>query len=86
MVTCPVHQRLALLEKETVNQICCYELSGGAPAKREGWELPNEAPTATRPFRTIKGTLGTSNKGTRAANKSIHHLDQLFLSLSCVSL
>jgi hypothetical protein len=28
----------------------------GAPATREGWELPNEAPMALRPFGTIKGT------------------------------
>jgi hypothetical protein len=34
----------------------------GAPANREGWKLPNEAPTAPGPFRTIKGTLGASNK------------------------
>jgi hypothetical protein len=29
-----------------------------APADKEGWELPNEAPTAPRPLGTIKGTLG----------------------------
>jgi hypothetical protein len=58
----------------------------GAPADREGCELPNEAPTARRPLGTIKGPLGASNKRRRAANKSIHHLDQFFLSLSCVSL
>jgi hypothetical protein len=45
-----VHQRLALLEKETVNHIHYCALSDGAPdspvhpANREGWELPNEAP------------------------------------------
>jgi hypothetical protein len=78
--------------KETVNQICYCLLSGapldsfGAPATREGWELPNEAPTAPRPFGAIKETLCASNKYTRVANKSIHHLDQFFLSLSCVSL
>jgi hypothetical protein len=28
----------------------------GAPTDKEGWELPNEASTAHRPFGTIKGT------------------------------
>jgi hypothetical protein len=34
----------------------CSTEQSGAPANREGWELPNEAPTDPRPFGTIKGT------------------------------
>jgi hypothetical protein len=34
----------------------CATGQSGAPATREGWELPNEAPTAPRPFGAIKGT------------------------------
>jgi hypothetical protein len=34
----------------------CATGQPGAPATREGWELPNEAPTAPRPFAAIKGT------------------------------
>jgi hypothetical protein len=64
----------------------CATGQSDAPATREGWELPNEALTAPRPFGAIKGTLGASNKYTRAANKCIHHLDQFSLSFSCVSL
>jgi hypothetical protein len=34
----------------------CATGQSSAPATKEGWELPNEAPMAPRPFRTIKGT------------------------------
>jgi hypothetical protein len=34
----------------------CATGQSSAPATREGWELPNEAPTAPRPFGAIKGT------------------------------
>jgi hypothetical protein len=64
----------------------CATRQSGAPATREGWELQNEAPTAPRPFWTIKGTPRRLQQEKRVANKSIHHLDQFFLSLSCVSL
>jgi hypothetical protein len=64
----------------------CAIGQSGASANREGWELPNEAPMAPKPFGAIKGTLGASNKYIRAADKFIHHLDQFFLSLSRVSL
>jgi hypothetical protein len=56
-----VHQRLAVLEKETQSDLLlfivrCATGQSGAPATREGWALPNEAPTAPRPFVAIKGT------------------------------
>jgi hypothetical protein len=66
-------------------------MSGGAPDcpvrhPTEGMNcLPNEASTAPRPFGTIKGTPKRLQQK-RAANKSIHHWDQFFLSLSCVSI
>jgi hypothetical protein len=34
--------------------LCVYCSLSGAPATREGWEPPNEAPTAPRPFGAIK--------------------------------
>jgi hypothetical protein len=36
----------------------CATGQSGAPATREGWELPNEAPTAPRPFVKGKCALG----------------------------
>jgi hypothetical protein len=57
----------------------CATGQSGAPANREGWELPNEAPTAPRPFGTIKGTP-------RRLQQVHTSFDQFFLSLSCVSL
>jgi hypothetical protein len=36
-----------------------YYAVSGAPADREGWELPNEALTAPRSLGAIKEPLGT---------------------------
>jgi hypothetical protein len=59
----------------------------GALANKEGQELPNEAPTAPRPFGTIKGTpmrLQQEYKSSQQVHTSFVSI--LFLSLSCVSL
>jgi hypothetical protein len=62
----------------------------GAPADREGWELPNEAPTAPRPFRTIKGTprrlkqVYKSSQQVHTSFGSILSLPLLYISLVCV--
>jgi hypothetical protein len=56
----------------------------GAPANREGWKLSNEGPMAPRPLGTIKGTPRHLQQEYKSSNKSIHHLDQFFLPLSCV--
>jgi hypothetical protein len=66
--------------------IRCATGQSSAPATRKGWELPNEAPTAPRPFGAIKGTPRHLKQQRCAANKCIHHLDQFSLSLSCISL
>jgi hypothetical protein len=66
--------------------LCAYCSLSGAPATREGWELPNEGPMAPRPFVAIKGTPRRLKQVRSVANKCIHHLDQFSLSLSCVSL
>jgi hypothetical protein len=64
----------------------CATGQSGAPANREGWELPNEAPTAPRPFGTIKGTPRRLQQ-VRKCSQQVHtSFDQFFLSLSCVSL
>jgi hypothetical protein len=99
MVTCPVHTTVnsnlfgaptASSSREGNCQsdplLCTVRWctgQSGAPANREGSELPNEAPMAPRPLGTIKGT---PRRHQQATNKSIHRLDQFFLSLSCVSL
>jgi len=72
IVTCPVHRTVnsnlsgaptASCSREGNCQsdpllftVRCATGQSGAPATREGWELPNEAPTAPRPFGAIKGT------------------------------
>jgi hypothetical protein len=38
--------------------IRCATRQSGAHTDKEGWELPNEAPTAPRPLWAIKGPLG----------------------------
>jgi hypothetical protein len=86
IVTYLVHQRLALPEKETVNQIRYCSLSG-APATKEGWELPNEAPMAPRPLGTIKGTsrrLQQAHKSSQQVHTSLGSI--LSLPLLCISL
>jgi hypothetical protein len=71
-VTCPVHRLVnsnlsgaptASCSREGNCQsdlllftVRCATGQFGAPATREGWELPNEALMALRPFRAIKGT------------------------------
>jgi hypothetical protein len=88
-VTCPVHQQLVVPEKETVNQIRYCSLSG-APATREGWELPNEAPTAPRPFGAIKGTRRRLKQQHKCSQQlytsfgSILSLPLVYISLVCV--
>jgi hypothetical protein len=59
----------------------------GAPATREGWELPNEAPTAPRPFGAIKGTprrLKQEHKSSQQVHTSFGSI--LSLPLLCISL
>jgi hypothetical protein len=62
----------------------------GAPATREGWELPNEAPTAPRPFGAIKGTPGRLKQEHKCSQQvhtsfgSILSLPLLCISLVCV--
>jgi hypothetical protein len=71
-VTCPVHRIVNSNMSDTPMASCskegncqsdsllftvrCATGQSGAPRTREGWELPNEAPTAPRPFGAIKGT------------------------------
>jgi hypothetical protein len=63
---------------------------GGAPANRESWELPNEAPTTPRPLGTIKGTpmhLQQEYKSSQQVHTSfgsILSLPLLRISLVCV--
>jgi hypothetical protein len=62
----------------------------GAPTDREGWELPNEAPTAPRPLGTIKGTPWCLQQGYKSSQQvhtsfgSILSLPLLCISLVCV--
>jgi hypothetical protein len=65
----------------------CAIGQSGAPATREGWELPNEAPTAPRPFGVIKGTprrLKHVHKGSQQVHTSFGSI--LSLPLLCISL
>jgi hypothetical protein len=62
----------------------------GAPATREGWELPNEAPTTPKPFGAIKGTprrlkqVHKSSQQVHTSFGSILSLPLLCISLACV--
>jgi hypothetical protein len=81
IVTYPVHQQLAL-----PSQIRYCSLSS-ASATREGWELPNEAPTAPRRFRVIKGTpsrLKQEYKRSQQVHTSFGSI--LSLPLLCITL
>jgi hypothetical protein len=68
----------------------CATRQSGAPATREGWELPNKAPTAPRPFGAIKGTprrlkqVHKSNQQVHTSFGSILSLPLLCISLVCV--
>jgi hypothetical protein len=65
----------------------CATGQSGAPANREGWELPNEAPTAPMPFGTIKGTprhLQQEYKRSQQVHTSFGSI--LSLPLLCISL
>jgi hypothetical protein len=68
----------------------CATGQSGAPATREGWELPNEAPTAPRPFGAIKGTprrlkqVHKSSQQVHTSFGSILSLPLLCISLVCV--
>jgi hypothetical protein len=65
----------------------CATGQSGAPATREGWELPNEAPTAPRPFGAIKGTprrLKQVHKSSQQVHTSFGSI--LSLLLLCISL
>jgi hypothetical protein len=65
----------------------CATEQSGAPATREGWEHPNEAPTAPRPFGAIKGTprrLKQHNKCSQQVHTSFGSI--LSLPLLCISL
>jgi hypothetical protein len=92
---CPVRQRLQDCNGRLLHlwkEIRHQTVSGGAsdcPVRHptEGKIcLPGLLPMAPRPLVPIKGTPTRLKQCTSAANKSIHHLDQFFLSLSCVSL
>jgi hypothetical protein len=68
----------------------CANGQSGAPANRKGWELPNEAPTAPRPFGTLKGTprrlqqVHKSNQQVHTSFGSILSFPLLCISLVCV--
>jgi hypothetical protein len=65
----------------------CATGQSGAPATREGWELPNQAPMAPRPFGTIKGTpnhLQQAHKSSQQVHTSFGSI--LSLPLLCMSL
>jgi hypothetical protein len=47
----------------------------GAPVDKEGWELPNEAPTAPRPFGAIKGTPRRMKQHTKPPLNILRRLD-----------
>jgi hypothetical protein len=47
----------------------------GAPANKEGWELPNEAPTAPRPLGAIKGTPKRMKQHTKPPLNILRCLD-----------
>jgi hypothetical protein len=102
-VTCPVHRTVnsnlsgaptASCSREGNCQldpllftVRCATGQSGAPATREGWERPNEAPTAPRPFGAIKGTprhLKQVHKCSQQVHTSFGSI--LSLSLLCISL
>jgi hypothetical protein len=47
----------------------------GAPTNKEGWELPNEAPTAPRPLGAIKGTPRRMKQYTNPPLNILRRLD-----------
>jgi hypothetical protein len=105
-VTCPVHRTvnsnmfgapMASCSREENCQsnlllftVWCATGQSGAPATREGWELPNEAPMAPRPFGAIKGTprrlkqVRKSSQQVHTSFGSILSLPLLCISLVCV--
>jgi hypothetical protein len=68
----------------------CAIGQSGAPATREGWELPNEAPMALRPFGAIKGTPRRLKQVHKCSQQlytsfgSILSLPLVYISLVCV--
>jgi hypothetical protein len=68
----------------------CAIGQSGAPASMEDWELPNDAPTAPRPFGAIKGTprhlkqVHKSSQQVHTSFGSILSLPLLCISLVCV--
>jgi hypothetical protein len=70
--------------------LCAYYSLSDAPTTREGWELPNEAPTAPRPCGAIKGTpmrLKQAHKCSQQVYTSFGSslsLPLLYISLVCV--
>jgi|SRR5688500_4714768 hypothetical protein len=59
----------------------------GVPADKEGWVLPNEAPTTPRPLGDIKGTpmrLQQEYKSSQQVHTSFGSI--LSLTLLCISL
>jgi hypothetical protein len=100
-VTCPVHRAVNSNLSGAPTASCSREGNCqsdpftvrrateqfGAPATREGWELPNEAPTAPRPFGAIKGTprrLKQVQKCSQQVHTSFGSI--LSLPLLCISL
>ena len=105
-MTCPVHRTVnsnlsgaptASCSREGNCQsdpllftVRCATGQSGAPATREGWELPNEALTAPRPFGAIKGTprrlkqVHKSSQQVHTSFGSILSLPLLCISLVCV--
>jgi hypothetical protein len=68
----------------------CAIGQSGAPATREGWELPDEAPMAPRPFGAIKGTPRRLKQVHKCSQQlytsfgSILSLPLMYISLVCV--
>jgi hypothetical protein len=103
IVTCPVHMTVnsnlsgAPAASSSSEGNCqsdpllftvrCATGQSAAPATREGWELPNEAPTTPRPFGAIKGTprrLKQAHKCSQQVHTSFGSI--LSLPLLCISL
>jgi hypothetical protein len=106
IVTCPVHRTVNsnLTGAPTTSSsregncqsdpllfsVRCATGQSGAPATREGWELPNEAPMAPRPFGAIKETprrlkqVHKCSQQVHTSFRSILSLPLLCISLVCV--
>jgi hypothetical protein len=64
----------------------CATGQSGAPATREGWELPNEAPMAPRPFGAIKGTHRRLKQVYKSSQQVHTSCGSILSPLLCISL